>query len=153
MFTCGKTLVAFYAALALLGAGCSKNSAQMNESSPVPNVSVNVSININNNAYSGLKTVGNVVYLTNVGNRGILVYRFSASGSQQIVAFDRTCPYDLPDNGGIVFSQYNNTAVCQDCSSTYDLTNGNVVSGPSTIGIKQYNVSFNASTGAVTITN
>ncbi len=137
----------------LLGvAGCGKGN-NPDESSPVPNVAVNVSFNINNVGYTGLKTVGNVVYLSSVGYRGIMVYRLNSSGSQQLVAFDRTCTYNLSDNNGIVVAQNNLTAICLECSSTYSLTNGSVLSGPSTLGLKEYTVNFNSTSGAVTITN
>ncbi len=130
--------------------GCSKGSNPEGSTS-VPNVSVSVSFNINQANYTSLNTVGGVVYLANVGYRGILVYRIS---SNSIVAFDRTCTYDISDANGIVTAQTNGTAVCLDCGSTYNLANGSVNTGPSTIGLKQYtNVNFNTVTGAVTITN
>ena len=137
----------FIGSLLLLSA-CNKDNTTYTSSS-VPSVTVNISININSSLYTALLTGGNTLYLTG-GYRGIVLYRLNVS---TIMAFDRTCTYNISDAGGIVYSQNNGTAVCIDCGSTYNLANGNVISGPSTLGLKTYNVSFNSSTGAVTITN
>src|SRR5580658_8136689 len=71
----------------LLFSACTKGNST-DSSSPVPNVTVNISINTNTSPYTGLKTVGGVIYLANVGYRGILVYRLNSS---TIMAFDQTC--------------------------------------------------------------
>jgi Rieske Fe-S protein len=118
-------------------------------STPIPNVSVNLNININSAPYTTLQTVGGVAYASG-GYRGLLLYRLTSS---TIMAYDRTCSYDLSDNNGIVQSQTNGTAICLECESTYNLYNGNVNTGPSTIGLKSYKVSFNTSSGLVTVTN
>lgn len=134
---------------ALLFTACSKNNDEYTSSS-VPNVSVNLSININTSAYATLASIGGIAYLTNVGYRGIVLYRLSNSS---ILAFDRTCTYDLPDANGVVYALTNGTAVCADCNSIYNLTDGSVNTGPTTIGLKEYTTSFNATTGVLTITN
>ena len=145
-----KNLLFAAAGVTLLLTACSKGSNPQG-SSAVPNVTVNLSININNAPYTALTTVGGVVNLTNVGNRGIILFRLNAT---TITAFDRTCPYDISNNNGIVGAQSNGTGLCIDCGSTYNLGNGGVNTGPSTIGLKQYNTSsFNATSGALTITN
>jgi hypothetical protein len=146
-----KKLVVFVFVVVWLFASCSKSaSTSTTGSSNVPTVTVNTTFNINSSNYSTLATVGGVVDLVNVGYRGILVYRLSTT---TITAFDRTCTYDISDANGIVYAQTNGSAVCLDCNSTYNLTNGGVDIGPSTIGLKQYTVNFNPSTGVVIITN
>lgn len=139
----------FTAGLLLLFAACAKSNSQ-ESSSAVPNVTVNLSININSSGYTALGTVGGVAYLANVGYRGILLYRFS---SGTIMAYDRTCTYDISDVNGIVNAQTNGTAICFECNSTYNLNNGSVNGGPTTIGLKVYTTTFNSTTGALTITN
>lgn len=134
---------------AILFAACSKGPDPTTTSSNVPNVAVSLSININNQPYQTLQHVGGQAYASG-GNRGIILYRVS---STQILAYDRTCTYDLPDAGGIVQGQTNNTAICLDCGSQYYLSNGGVASGPTTIGLKQYKVSFSLATNIATITN
>jgi Rieske Fe-S protein len=147
MYKTGLVIVAIVW-LGCLFSSCSKG-ANPEGSTPVPYVKVNVSININSSPYTGLQTIGGVAYATG-GNRGIVLYRINAT---TITAFDRTCTYDLPDNGGIVQAENNGTAVCIDCGSTYGLSNGNVLSGPSTLGLQLYNTSFNSTTGNLVITN
>ena len=135
--------------ITLLFAACSKGSNQ-DSSSPVPNVSVNLSIKINNSNYATLAPVGGIAYLANVGYRGIMLYHLS---STTIMAYDRTCTYDISDAGGIVNAQNNGSAICVDCSSTYNLTDGSVITGPTTIGLKVYATTYNATTGTLTISN
>jgi hypothetical protein len=147
-----KKLFVFFAGTVLLLTACSKGTNPQG-SSPIPNVTVNLSININKSPYTALTTIGGVVNLTGtgVGNRGIMLFRLNAN---TITAFDRMCSYDISNNNGIVGAQSNGTGLCIDCGSTYNLANGGVNTGPSTIGLKQYNTSsFNATTGALTITN
>ena len=127
---------------------CTKGT-DPNTSSNVPNVSVSLTININNAPYTTLQTVGGQAYATG-GNRGIILYRAS---STSIVAFDRTCTYNIGDANGIVQGQTNNTAICLECGSQYHLSDGGVASGPTTIGLKQYNSSFSTATNIVTVKN
>ena len=128
---------------------CSK-SASAGGSSQVPYKTVNVSININTTGYTALATVGGVVDLANVGYRGIMCYRLN---STTIMAYDRTCTYNLSDNNGIIYAQNNGTAICLECNSTYLLSNGSVSAGPTTIALKSYKVAFDQTTGDVTVTN
>lgn len=144
-----KILLVFITGSIFLFSSCSKGN-NPGGSGPVPNVTVNVSININNSPYTGLGTIGGVIYLANVGNRGILLYRLNSS---TIMAFDRTCTYNISNTAAYVQAQNNGTAICLDCSSTYSMASGGVNSGPSTIGLKVYNTTFNSTTGALTITN
>lgn len=133
----------------LLITSCTKNNSDYS-SSAVPNETVNLTLNINSSAYASLATVGGIAYLTNVGYRGILLYRYS---SNTIMAYDRTCTYDIADAGGVVYAETNGTAVCVDCGSAYNLNNGSVNAGPTTIGLKVYITTYNASTGVLTINN
>jgi nitrite reductase/ring-hydroxylating ferredoxin subunit len=118
-------------------------------STAIPNVSVHLSININSSPYTTLLKVGGVAYASG-GYRGLLLYRRDAN---TIMAYDRTCSYNLSDANGIVDSQTNGTGICLACGSTYNLYNGNVNTGPSTIGIKSYATSFNSGLGTLTVTN
>ncbi|MEO6884090.1 MAG: hypothetical protein ABI199_08700 [Bacteroidia bacterium] len=148
-----KKLIGIFMLLSLfLNNSCSKGtdpSTDTSTSSAVPYVAVNISINTGNLLYKSLETVGGTLTLTG-GYRGILLYRKDAN---TIVAYDRTCTYNITDGNGVVQVQNNGTAICLDCSSTYNLYNGSVNSGYSTIGLKAYTTTFNASTGAVTVTN
>ena len=145
-----KGYTTFIAVTVLLLNSCSKTNTATTTSGSVPTVAVNLSINVKSSTYTTLQTVGGVAYLANVGYRGIMLYRLSNS---TIMAYDRTCTYDLPDAGGIVYALTNGTAICQDCNSIYNLYDGSVNTGPTTIGLKVYATSYNQSTGLLTITN
>src|ERR1700752_911948 len=86
----------------LLLNGCSKG-INPEASTAIPNVSVHLNININSSSYTPLLSIGGIVYV-NGGNRGILLYRRDAN---TIMAYDRTCSYDLSDAQGIVDAQNN----------------------------------------------
>jgi nitrite reductase/ring-hydroxylating ferredoxin subunit len=145
-----KGTILLMASLTLLMFSCSKGSDPTG-SSPVPTVSsFNFTINYTKSPYTALATVGGVVYLTGYGYRGLLVYRLS---NNQVTVFDRTCTYDLSDNNGILLAQNNVTCICPDCGSEFTLTSGSVVTGPSTIGIQQYNASINVGLGTITISH
>ena len=133
----------------LFFAACSKSNSQ-DSSSNVPYVAVNLSININNSNYATLAPVGGIAYLVNVGYRGIMLYRLSTT---TIMAYDRTCTYDISDANGIISAESNGTAICPECNSIYNLSNGSVNTGPTTIGLKVYTTTYNATTGILTITN
>jgi Rieske Fe-S protein len=141
-------VILILSAISLLLNGCSKG-INPEASTPIPNVSVSLNININSAPYTTLKTVGGVAYASG-GYRGLLLYRLTSS---TIMAYDRTCSYNLSDANGIVNSQTNGTAICLECESTYNLYNGNVNTGPSTIGLKSYKTTFSSNTGSLTVTN
>lgn len=147
-----KNLLIYFCVSFFLFSSCSKNNNSNNTtvSSQVPYVSVNTSLNINTTGYTALQTAGGSVYLANVGYRGILLYRLNSS---TILAFDRTCTYDISDANGIVYAQNTGDASCLDCGSSYSMSSGSVVQGPSTIGLQSYPVTFNTGSGAVTIKN
>ncbi len=142
------SFIVFMGGAICLFAACSKGP-NPDISSNVPYVKVNVTINIYTSAYTTLTKVGGQAYVSG-GNRGLILCRVSSS---TIVAFDRTCTYNIGDANGIVQGQTDGTAICLECQSEYNLTNGGVNAGPTTIGLKEYNVSFNSTSGSVTITN
>lgn len=143
-----RSLFVFITATVWLCSACSKGN-NPEASSNVPYVKVSVSININTSAYNGLTKIGGEAYVAG-GYRGIILYRKDAN---TIMAYDRTCTYNLSDANGIVQAQTNGTAICLECSSEYSLFNGAVNNGPTTIGIKLYTTTFNSATGALTISN
>ena len=105
----------------------------------IPNVYVNLHINVNSALYNDLNSVGGYIYLTG-GNKGIIVYRNSID---EFKAFERTCPYD-PDaeTARIVVDQSRLFAVDSTCTSEFLLLDGSVHNGPSTLPLKQYKTSF-----------
>jgi hypothetical protein len=121
--------------------GCKKKSNQ----NPVPNVSFDITINVNLPSYSALTGVGGWVYVNNAGARGIIVYR---RATQEFVAFDRQSPKD--PNGTcakLLTPEASNFLTLKDsCSgATFSLYDGSAQSG-SEFGLRQYAVTWDGST-------
>jgi len=106
----------------------------------IPEVAVNLNIDIGSTMYIELNTIGGWVYLTG-GYRGILVYRIAVD---EFVAYDRGCPYDpfdehsriTMDPSGITCSD---TAVC---GSKFSILDGGPIIGPATLPLKRYYTYF-----------
>jgi nitrite reductase/ring-hydroxylating ferredoxin subunit len=141
-----KNISATFGLLFLLNA-CGKGNSDYT-STAIPYVAINITMNAN--TYPSLAPVGGVAYLSNVGYRGIMLYRLSAS---TIMAYDQACTYDISNTSGIVYAQTNGTALCLECNSVYNLNNGSVNTGPTTIGLTVYPTTFNPTTGVLTIKN
>lgn len=116
--------------------GCGKN-----RQNPVPNIPLDITIDINLPSYNALQGVGSYTYVTG-GSRGIIVYRKSLG---EFVAFDRhspadpngTCPQPLyPDNAN--FLQLKDS--CN--NATFSLYDGSPISN-SEFGLRQYATQFN----------
>ena len=117
--------------------GCNKNNKQ----NPVPNLSFDLTINIDLPSYSQLVGVGGYTYV-NGGSRGIIVYR---KATDAFVAFDRhspqdpegTCPQPLTPNIDN-FLELNDT-----CSGAkFSLYDGSAISGCE-FGLRQYQTVWN----------
>ncbi len=102
---------------------------------PIPNVYVDIYIDLTDPLYYDLQSIGNYVYITG-GVNGILIYRSSAD---EFRAYDRTCPYD-PDIGRIVVDDANLNAIDSvGCKSEFSLLlDGAVSQGPAQFPLKQY---------------
>ncbi len=102
----------------------------------IPEVNVNLNIDVGSTMYIELNTIGGWVYLTG-GYKGILVYRL---GVDEFVAYDRACPHDpFEDCARITMDASNIT--CSDtscCGSSFNIIDGGVTTGPSTLPLKRY---------------
>ena len=118
-----------------------QSATQTANTGTIPNVPVNIQVNLQSITYSKLTVDNGWVYL-NGGNRGIILYRAS---STSYLAFERTCTY-YPNNAcalvKVAQSNFYMTDTC--CSSVFDFT-GTPTSGPATVPLKQYSVSLNGS--------
>lgn len=105
----------------------------------IPNVLVDIEININNPEYINLMAVGGSMYLSG-GSKGIVVYRYS---QDTFVAFDRHCPYNPSDEGQVTFDT-SSAIILKDnsCGSQFLLTDGSLYSGPATNSLKRYQTFF-----------
>ncbi len=118
-----------------------------NEKEPhdaIPEVSVNVNLDINSTMYIELNTIGGWVYLTG-GYRGILVYRIAVD---EFVAYDRACPHD-PFEKTARITMDNTGITCSDttsCGSQFGILDGSVINGPATIPLKRYYTYYDGNT-------
>ena len=105
----------------------------------IPNVAVDVYIDVNSTLYLQLNTVGGWLYLTG-GYKGILVYRVS---EDEFVAYDRACPYDpLVQESRLQMDIGNLTVVDTVCKSKFVILDGSIVEGPATVPLKRYRTTF-----------
>jgi nitrite reductase/ring-hydroxylating ferredoxin subunit len=127
--------------------GCHKDSPTA--TSGVPNVAVNISVDVYAGGYSSLLVIGGWLYVTG-GYDGIILF---CNGNGSYLAFDRGCPYDCETNTkAIVNVQASGiTAVCPVCGTTYSLYSGTITKGPGSIALRQYRTSFDGT--YLTVTN
>jgi len=115
----------------------------------IPEVAVNLNIDVNSTMYIELNTIGGWVYLTG-GYKGILVYRIAVD---EFVAYDRACPFD-PFEETARITMDNTGITCSDstsCDSQFGILDGSVIKGPSTIPLKRYYTYYDGNT--LTINN
>ena len=120
-------------------------SCKEKEPYPIPNIPVNISINLDLPSYQSLNSPGGWVYIPG-GSRGIVVYR----NFDEFVALDRHATYESDNNCAIVNVDTINYFILNDsCSSSqYNIIDGTVVTGPAKWGLKRYNASWD---GAYTV--
>ncbi len=133
----------------LLFTGCVKDNTQANN--PVPYVTVNRDLNIDNPQFIKLNQPGGFVYLDGEGFRGIVVIR---DYSDQFLAFDRACTYHpdaacaqlIMDKSGLnlLCGKFEGTDFKACCESKFS-TNGSVNNGPATFPLRQYHVTKSGS--------
>lgn len=114
--------------------GCKKDSY-----AEIPNVYVNLNLDISSTLYLELTHVGGWVNLTG-GYKGITVYRVS---TDEFVAFERCCPYD-PDveEARVEVDDSGLTLTDSVCGSQFLILDGSVVEGPANIPLKRYRTEF-----------
>ncbi len=130
-----------------LGFACKRETPQ---DFTVPNVPVNITINISLPEYLDLQIPGRWVYVDG-GVRGIIVFH-DFDGS--FYAMDRNCSYKSQDSCATVSVEptsntfarcgsYNGTDFTPCCNSSFYLGGGTVSEGPAIYNLKPYNVSRN----------
>lgn len=120
-------------------------SCNKNEKYPIPNVPVNIVINLDLPSYQPLNAPGGHAYV-NGGSRGIVVYRHF----DEFVALDRHSTYDSDNPDAIVHVNPDNLFELVDTlsDSYFSISNGGVLKGPAKFGLKRYSASWD---GAYTV--
>ena len=108
------------------------------EDSGVPNVYVNLEINLNDIDNAPLQMIGGFIYAQG-GSRGIIVLRESQNNYK---AFDRNCTYQPKDACAIVDMHSSGFYMEDDCcASTFNLS-GFPTGGPAEFPLKEYSISL-----------
>jgi hypothetical protein len=120
-------------ALVLIASGCRDRNTNR-----VPDVPVNIAINIYQPDFFNLTVPSGWVYITG-GSRGIIVFRKS---NNEFVALERHSPYQPEDNCAVVVDG-DNVLVSDPCSdSQWLISDGTIVQGPTTFALETYQASF-----------
>lgn len=105
----------------------------------IPDVPVNIYINVNNAIYNDINSIGGYVYLTG-GYKGLILYR---SAYESFVAIERACPFHPTDDCERLVVEPNAlTIVDNKCGSRFLITDGSIVNGPSKKIAKVYRTTF-----------
>lgn len=127
-----------------------------------PYVPVNFTINVlTDPGYLMLQAQGNSLVITyhdlgysslGYGNNGVIVYN---EGGGKFLAFDATCPYDLPEINLVKLTETSGMAVCPKCKSEYVLPGYGMptVDGPAFYPLHEYNCYYNVNSGYLTVSN
>jgi nitrite reductase/ring-hydroxylating ferredoxin subunit len=112
--------------------GCRDRIAQ------VPDVPVDIVVNINQPAFFDLTVPTGWVYLTG-GSRGIILYRLN---TEEFIAFERHSPFE-PENNCSVIVENDGVIISDPCSdSSWLITDGSIVTGPTSFPLVTYDVRF-----------
>ncbi|REJ80027.1 MAG: hypothetical protein DWQ44_04150 [Bacteroidetes bacterium] len=116
----------------------------------IPNVSVNLALQLSLPEFASLNSVGNSVEIAG-GYKGILVYhRFQ----NDFVAFEQACPYDPVEPNSFVEKDASGViGEDKNCGSKFGLTDGHVINGPATKPLKQYTTDYDAGSRTLYIFN
>lgn len=108
-----------------------------NSDSVIPNVAVNLIINLNDNLYFDLKNDGGFAYIPNVGVKGILLYHSNATN---YTAFERASPINPYGKCNIIMMDPSRIFLEDTCAkATFDLS-GNSTDGATANPLKKYYV-------------
>lgn len=106
--------------------------------SRVPDVPVNIAININQPDFFNLSVPSGWVYITG-GSRGIIVFRNSLT---EFTAIERHSAFE-PENNCAVIVNPDNVIISDPCSeSQWLIMDGSIVKGPTSFPLKTYQLTF-----------
>lgn len=114
------------------------NCRKPNDEHTVPQVAVNIDIDVNLAQYNNLNFIGGWVYLDG-GYNGILAYRAT---TDVIAAYDRQAPYKVSKHCQVIADSSGVTCTDTCSGSKWLLYDGQLVKGPSPYPLKQYITTF-----------
>jgi hypothetical protein len=123
----------------IVGLVISMTSACRDKMSQIPDVPVDIVININEPSFFDLTVPTGWVYITG-GSRGIILYRVN---QEEFVALERHSPFEPEENCAVAVDQ-DGVIVSDPCSeSSWLIHDGSIVTGPTSFPLKNYEVTFN----------
>lgn len=127
----------FILAVTLVFLSCDDST---NEPAFIPNAIVDFEVNINLPQYFDLSRQGGHAFISNEGDRGIILYR---NENLDIIAFESNCSY-MPDNdcANVMVDQTGLFMVDTCCQSTFDFE-GIPTRGPASAPLFKYFTSLN----------
>ena len=118
---------------------CFGNFCKKQDYANIPNVYVDINIDVTSTIYMELNHVGGWLYLTG-GVKGILVYRSSVD---EFMTFERCCTYDADvSEARIEVDSTDVMLVDKACGSVFLILDGSIITGPATIALKRYRNNF-----------
>lgn len=114
------------------------NCAKENPNNVVPNVYVDVILNINEPSSFNLQPIGGWMYY-NGGSNGLIIYHANA---EEFKCFDRQSTYNVSDWCQVSIDS-TGFVLADTCSgSQFSIFDGSVLRAPATIPLKQYYTTF-----------
>jgi nitrite reductase/ring-hydroxylating ferredoxin subunit len=131
-----KIVLLPFLSFTLLVASCKKKD-------DIPDVSVDVYLNLQLPDYIWLQTPLNHIYY-NAGNHGLIIYR---KAGNDFSVLERTCTFD-PQRSTAIVEVMNDNFTCVDstCGSKFSINDGAVINGPATQTLRQYRYDFDGTT-------
>lgn len=116
----------------------------------VPNVLVDLTINLNNPSYQPVTVVGGHLFLPGQAYRGIVLYRANIN---EFKAFDMACTY-LPSQSchAVGLDSATSLLQCGCCTSRFNFE-GQLLQGPASLPLKAYRTLYQPSTNTLQISN
>lgn len=140
-----RTLLSAIAITLVLLSGCRSNTGDF-----VPNVLVDATLSLNLPAYQNLNLIGGLVFVRDLGYRGLVVHRLTLD---EFRAYDMACT-NQPSNPChvVALDTASNLLQCGCCESRFSL-DGFPARGPASLNLRSYRTLFSPSTNTLRITN
>lgn len=141
---------------------CLSSSCEKQQQHPVPSSYVNFTINLQTDSeFIRLTAPGNSMEISyqmvntftlGFDNNGVIVYN---AGDGEFYAFDRTCPYDMPNSVAVETDGTGVLATCPVCGTEYVFPSMGTPTfdGPGTWPLREYKVYYNQNNGVLSVYN
>ena len=113
---------------------CKKNESNINQYENIPQIGINVYLQLDQPAYFNLSAIGGYVYL-NEGSKGIIVYR----AIDAYKAYERHSPYRSDEECAFVTVDSSGIYAVEECDEIqFYLIDGSVATGDASVPLLQY---------------